>query len=516
MPVDGASCPELLDRLWDRDASLWSTDPAVQRTISNRLGWLDAGAFLDEHSGRITAFVERIKSEGYQHAALLGMGGSSLAPEVYAALCGDARDGLALTVADTTCPEQVTAITNECEARPTLFIVSSKSGTTAETSALEAHFFEWARARSDPPGRQFIAITDPGSPLAELAAERGYRDTFLNPADIGGRFSALSFFGLVPAALAGLDPGGLRRHLPDATGDPSLGHDACRLGKALGELARRGSNKLTLQLGAALAPLAPWIEQLIDESTGKDGTGVAVIADEPRLAPQDYSNDRCFIVVDTADRPVDAAWRDSIAAHGRPLAHWRIDSVEKIGAEFFRWEIATAIAGRALGINPFDEPDVNDSKARTRAILEQSTRAEPTAPQPLSAVNELLATARPGDYIAVLAYLPRTPANEGKLGEWRDRLTRRTGLPACIGFGPRYLHSSGQLHKGGPDQGIFIVVTERSSHDIPIPGQQHGFRSLFEAQARGDLQVLRDRGRRVAHLDVDDDAGLEALIQSTP
>lgn len=515
MTTDEASCPELLDRLRDRDASLWSTNPAVQRAIDDRLGWLDAGAFLDEHGARITAFVEQIRSEGYQHAALLGMGGSSLAPEVYAAL-GGTRNGLALTVVDTTCPEQVTAITNDCQARPTLFIVSSKSGTTAETSALEAHFYEWARARSETPGRQFIAITDPGSPLAELAGERGYRDTFLNPADIGGRFSALSFFGLVPAALAGLDPAALRRHLPDATGDSSLEHDACRLGQALGELARRGSNKLTLQLGPQLAPLAPWVEQLIDESTGKDGTGIAVIADEPRLQPEDYSNDRCFVVIDTHDQPIDAAWRDGVAAHGHPLAHWRINGVEEIGVEFFRWEIATAIAGRALGINPFDEPDVNDSKARTRALLEQATRSDAAAPEPPRAVRQLLAAARPGDYIAVLAYLPRTPANHAKLGEWRSRLTRRTGLPACIGFGPRYLHSSGQLHKGGPDQGIFILVTQRSSHDVPIPGLRHGFRSLFEAQAHGDLQVLRDRGRRVAHLEIGGDVDLDTLIESTP
>jgi len=515
--LDDTPCPGLLDRLKRRDTSLWSTDKTVQDSIAKRLGWLDAGPFIDVHAARIKDFAEAVKSEGYRHAVLLGMGGSSLAPEVYAALFDAAPQRLALRVADSTCPDEVLAWSRQCTAAETLFIVSSKSGTTAETSALEAYFFEWMGARVKRPGQHFIAITDPGSPLAALAEERGYRDTFLNPVDIGGRFSALSYFGLVPAALSGADPARLRHHLPDATGDPSLGSDACRLGLALGQLAGQGRNKLTLRLAPPLEPLAPWIEQLVDESTGKDGTGIVAVAGEPPLEPESYSSDRCFAVLDFANGNLDEGWTRRLIELGHPLARWRIDSVEQMGAEFLRWEIATAIAGLRLGINPFDEPDVNDSKAKTRALLEQAAPDQGLPPQPPSALRELLDQARPGDYIAILAYLPRTCDHQQRLEAWRERLSRHTGLPGCIGFGPRYLHSSGQLHKGGPDQGLYILLTLNSRQDLPIPGQEHGFKSLFEAQALGDLQVLKHRGRRVVHLAVGGDGmELEELLGSMP
>jgi hypothetical protein len=334
---------------------------------------------------------------------------------------------------------------------------------------------------------------------------------FLNPADIGGRFSALSFYGLVPATLAGAELAALRRHLPESLGNSPLAQDACLLGSAMGTLARGGRDKLTLVLSEALAPLAPWVEQLIDESTGKDGQGIVVIAGEPRLEPAAYSRDRIFVVVDTDRESVDDAWLDAIARLGHPVARWRLETVDEIGAEFYRWEIATALAGRELGINPFDEPDVNASKQRTRALLEQSDREAGGPPQVPTALNELLEQADEGDYLAILAFVPPTETNHARLERLRARLTRRTGIPCSLGIGPRYLHSSGQLHKGGPGRGLFIVLTRRPGADLPIPGQRHGFSALFQAQAMGDLEVLRQRGRRVAHMALSDDSEIETL-----
>ncbi|HSH43910.1 MAG TPA: hypothetical protein VK973_17440 [Arenicellales bacterium] len=504
-------CPGLINRLERRDPSLWSEAADIQKSIGDRLGWLDAAGFMDRHSGRILDFAQQVKREEYQQAVLLGMGGSSLAPEVYAALFGNRSGALPLTVLDTTSPDHVARITAQCEGLRTLFIVSSKSGTTAETSALDAHFYEWARSRRERAADHFVAITDPGSPLDALASERGYRETFLNPADIGGRFSALSFFGLVPAALAGADLDALRRHVPESLERSPLARDACILGKAVGSLARGGRDKLTLVLGEALAPLAPWVEQLIDESTGKDGRGIVVIAGEQRLEPEQYSRDRMFVVVDTSRESIDGPWLDAIVRLGHPVARWRLETVDEIGAEFYRWEIATAIVGRELGINPFDEPDVNASKQRTRALLEQPDRAAGGPPQAPARLSELLEQAGEGDYLALLAFVPPSEINRARLERLRTRLTDRTGRPCTLGFGPRYLHSSGQLHKGGPDRGLFIVLTRRADADLPIPGQRHGFSALFQAQALGDLEVLRQRGRRVVHVQLSDDREIETL-----
>jgi len=510
----GSGCADVPARLRRRDAALWSSDPDVQHAIDNRLGWLDAAGFMDRNTHRIVAFVDRIKAAGYHQAMLLGMGGSSLAPEVYASVSGPGAVDLA--VADSTAPGHVRHLTSLCERAPTLFIVSSKSGTTAETSALEAHFFEWARAHLDNPGEHFITITDPGSPLQALAAQRGYRETFLNPVDIGGRYSALSFFGLVPGALAGVDVAALRRYVPATENESPLFSDACRLGGCLGALAARGRNKLTLHLGADFAPLAAWIEQLIDESTGKNGAGIVVVAGEPRLAADHYSKDRVFAIMDGTGE-LDEAWVGDLEALGHPILRWRVAEPDRLGAEFYRWEVATAAAGHVLGINPFDEPDVNDSKAATRAVLEHPGGIRAEIPQGPADLSRLLQGARAGDYIAILAFLPPTAANRKRLSSWRTRLTRRTGLPCCVAFGPRYLHSSGQLHKGGPDQGLFIVLTLDSNEDVSIPGRPYGFKALIAAQGRGDLQVLRERGRRVVHLETKDEgAGLDALLGDVP
>ncbi|MGA8260793.1 MAG: hypothetical protein WB783_11315 [Arenicellales bacterium] len=498
-----------------RDATLWSRDAGVRRDIENRLGWLDAPAFMDHHAARIAGFAERVRADGYGQAVLLGMGGSSLAPEVFAAILGGGPASLALTVLDSTSPQQVQHVTRLCERGSTLFIVSSKSGTTAETGALEAYFFEWARQRFDRPGEHFVAITDPGSPLEALARRREYREIFLNPADIGGRFSALSFFGLVPAALAGVDLAALRSHLPVLDAAPALVTDACRLGRTLGSLARAGRNKLTLHLSPGLTPAAAWIEQLIDESTGKDGTGIVVVAGEARLAPDRYGPDRVFVVVDPAGEPAEDDWIEALAGLRHPVARWRIDSPYHLGAELYRWEIATALAGRELGVNPFDEPDVNDSKAMTRTLLERGEGAARRLPETTDDMDRLLAEARAGDYVAILAYLAPSPANRRRLADWAAGLGRRTGLPCCVGFGPRYLHSSGQLHKGGPNQGLFIVLTLDSDFDLPVPGSAYGFKSLIEAQANGDLRVLEERGRRVVHLSVRDESALAELIDAT-
>ncbi len=510
-------------RLGERDPTLWSDDPAHQAVARNRLGWLDSPARMKSELGGLRSFASEVAGEGFTHAILLGMGGSSLAPEVLRLTFGVAPGGLELAVLDDTSPAAVRAMTETHDPARTLFLVSSKSGGTIEVSSFERHFFEWVRsARGDDAGRSFVAITDPDTVLASLAVERGYRRTFTNAADIGGRFSALSYFGLVPGALIGMDLAGLlEAALREAEASRAPRAPGIVLGAALGELAIGGRDKVTLVLSEPIAALGSWVEQLLAESTGKQGRGLVPVTGEPLAAPEVYGSDRVFVAISVAGA-APGTRLDALEAAGHPVLRWTIASREDLGAEFFRWEVATAAAGAVLGVDPFDEPNVAEAKKATQSALARA-QAEGSVPWPepgaereardLEAVAaRLLELAKPGDFVAALAFFHRTPERRRRLEELAVALRDATRLAVTAGYGPRYLHSTGQLHKGGPD-GVFLLLTADERPDAEIPGSPYGFAVLHEAQAAGDCRTLTERGRRVlrAHLSRDVEAGLALL-----
>lgn len=529
------ACRHLPRRLWQRDPRLWSADPDTQAVVAQRLGWLDGPAFAESHRTELQSFATAIRTAGYQRVLLLGMGGSSLAPEVFARTFPPAPGHPPVAVLDDTGPGMVRAAERRLGAKRTLFIVSSKSGTTTETLAFLEYFWH-QRSGSDGPGRDFVAITDPGTPLEELARARDFRHIFLNPPDIGGRYSALSYFGLVPAALQGVNLAGLAGAARDLAGRcgaqvPPLGNPGVYLGAVLGTLARLGRDKLTLFFSPRLAGLGAWIEQLVAESTGKAGRGVVPVDGEPLADPDDYGPDRVFVAMGLAgeaDPLGPATWR-ALAARGHPVLSWRLNHPLELGAEFLRWEIAIATAGAVLGINPFDEPNVAEAKAATRALLEQDPLPEGKpdwqeaglsifgapggGPDAGTILRRFFAQARPYDYLALLAYLGRSPAVEKRLAALRRLLARRLRRATTLGHGPRYLHSTGQLHKGGPNHGVFLLITADESETLPVPGQPYDFGRLKCAQALGDVQVLQRHGRRVMRVHLADAAaGLDRLL----
>ncbi len=536
-------------RLFARDTTLWSDDPAHQAVARNRLGWLESPRTLKAALGELRAFADSARKEGFERAVLLGMGGSSLAPEVLFRTFDVAPGAMPLTVLDSTSPAAVRAVTSSHDPRRTLFLVASKSGGTLEVSTLERHFHAWvAAARGADAGRAFAAITDPGTSLEQLARTRGYRATFLNPADIGGRYSALSFFGLVPAALLGIDVGTVldgalaeaQASRPESGG---RGH-GFMLGAALGDLATRGRNKVTLVLGPEIGSFGLWVEQLIAESTGKDGKGLIPITGEPLGTPEAYGPDRVFVAMSVAPlaRETEAALL-GLERAGHPVLRWRLPALTSLGAEFMRWEIATATAARVLSVDPFDEPNVTEAKKATQAMLEryladgrfpataqlasaggveieapaafaEALRSRANGGEPPAWAAALLGLARPGDYLAVLAYWAETPKRNALLERLRLAARQAARIATTVGYGPRYLHSTGQLHKGGPDAGLFLVLTADEGEDVAIPGERYGFATLIRAQAAGDYQTLEQRGRRVmrVHLGDDPERALDALI----
>jgi hypothetical protein len=433
----------------------------------------------------------------------MGMGGSSLAPEVLQATFGTLEGMLQVHVLDTTHPDSVLGLVDAIDLRRTLFIVSSKSGTTIETLS---HFdYFWSLL---PDGGHYIAITDEASHLHHLGEERRFRRVFLNRSDIGGRYSALSFVGLVPAALIGADTDTLlaraREVAKACRAGAGTANPGAYLGAVMGEASLSGRDKLTLFLPDELASFGAWVEQLLAESTGKQGKGIIPIVGEPLAAPESYGHDRLFVAIG------DHTGLDELAKAGHPVVHLPFDGPQQLGAEFFRWEFATAVAGARLGINPFDQPNVQSAKDATARILETGvTEAEASG-----SLVEVLNSVRPGDYLALLAYLPRDGTVASMLEELRLRLRGRYGVATSVGFGPRYLHSTGQLHKGGPNSGVFIVFTDDAARDATIPGRSYSFDRLRRAQALGDLQSLHSMGRRVAHVHLTGDrlTALESLI----
>ena len=486
---------------------MWRSDPATPE-IRDRLGWLTVIDALRPQADALAAWTAEVSRE-YRHVVLLGMGGSSLAPLMFRDTFGAASGNPSLTVLDTTDPRAVAEVAR-MTAGPTLYLVSSKSGTTLETDCLFRYFWELHPER----GREarFVAITDPHTPLAALAGQYRFRRTFLNPPDIGGRYAALSYFGLVPAAVLGVDVARLldrAARMAQACGPqvPAAAHSGLRLGATLGEAALAGRNKVTLVLSRGIAGFGLWLEQLLAESTGKEGKGLIPVADEPLGSPEVYGSDRLFVALTLApERDGSLTARlAGLKAAGHPVVHIDLEDRYDIGGECFRWEFATAVAGAVLGIHPFDQPDVASSKANTDAVLARGT-ADAKSAASGAELTTFLSGVAPGDYIALLAYLPPTPANDRRLAAIRRRLRDRLRVAVTSGYGPRYLHSTGQLHKGGPPTGHFLQITGAPGPELQIPGKPFGFGVLESAQAEGDLLALRRRGRPVLRLD-----GLELL-----
>jgi RpiB/LacA/LacB family sugar-phosphate isomerase len=537
--MDLLESQDFLDRLWVKDATLWKGETTA---IRNRLGWLTSPTIMRGHAEDIKTFADEIRRLQFTHVVLVGMGGSSLGAEVFNLTFGSKMGFPDLLLLDSTDPEAVRRTLDRLNLSRTLFIVASKSGATAETMAFYQFFRGQVESSSVPrAGIHFVAITDPGRPLDKLATESGFRRTFLNPASIGGRYSALSFFGLVPAALIGIDITMLidRAHNMVETCGNALGprdSAAVRLGAALAGLAKSGRDKVTLVLSRELRSLGPWIEQLLAESLGKDGKGLVPVDDEPLGSPAVYGADRVFVAITLEGDETYDVYLDALEDAGHPVIRIPIKDTLEIGAEFFRWELATAAAGVALGVNPFDEPDVTRAKENTAALLASWKKSKKLPEWPADAEeNGLLlmanlgkkvagfapglsahfAQAQPGDYLAIQAYLAPTADTWSRLQELRTLLRDRLKIATTLSFGPRYLHSTGQLHKGGRANGLFVQITGEDREDMAIPGMGYGFSTFKAAQALGDLQALREAGRRVVrvHLTGKQTQGVEQLVQ---
>ncbi|HVR42884.1 MAG TPA: bifunctional transaldolase/phosoglucose isomerase [Thermoanaerobaculia bacterium] len=532
----------IVERIWKKDPSVWKDEPAGREQISGALGWLDAPEWTLGKADEIASFAESVRTE-FAHVVVLGMGGSSLCSEVLRNAFGPRSGWPRLLVLDSTIPAAVRALEKSIDPDRTLFIAASKSGTTTEPLVFQKYFWNRVSERKgERAGRNFIAITDAGTPLHDQAVREGWRAVFLNPPDIGGRYSALSLFGMVPAAVAGID---VRAFLGRAMGAreacspsvPAEENPAAVLGATMGALAREGRDKVTVVASRSLGALGLWIEQLVAESTGKEGRGILPIALEPLEAPSAYGEDRIFVRIRMQDEndEAEATRLRELESAGHPVLERVLRDPLDLGDEMFVWELATAIAGHLLSINPFDQPNVQESKQNTRRLLDEFvSRGSLPGPTPLGAgeairlsgdpkwaaggtppevLAALFATARPGrGYVALLGFFRETAERNRIVASIRSELMRALRVATTFGYGPRYLHSTGQLHKGGAGDGLFLQVTAEEGADVPIPGEPFGFSVLAAAQAQGDFDALASRGRRALRVDLDDvDRGLAAL-----
>lgn len=526
--LTGLRTARVVARLWAHDHTVWKPDPTE---ITNRLGWLHLPETMRPQLADIAAFVAEVRAAGYTQALLLGMGGSSLAPELFSRALADSAGGLWLEVLDSTDPGAVLARTQACDPHRTLYIVSTKSGGTVETLSFFKYCYNLVAAEVGPEqaGQHFVVITDPGSTLEGLARDYRFRRTFLNDPTIGGRYSALSLFGLIPAALVGADIARLldrAGEMAESCRNPDVAaNPGAYLGAVMGALARAGRDKLTLVLSPAIASLGDWIEQLVAESTGKDGVGILPVVGEPLDAPETYGTDRLFVAVTLdGDAGSDVAL-SALQAAGHPVVRLTMSDRYDLGKQFMLWEFATAVAGHVLNINPFDQPNVEAAKVLARRAVDafKTTGRLPEVPAMPPRPENLrgfLASARPGDYIALQAYLTPTGEIGTALQALQRQLRRETGLAVTIGYGPRFLHSTGQLHKGDGGRGLFIQLVGASEPDALIPdvaGQAGGslsFGTLIRAQANGDFGALQEAGRRVVRFDLGADVigGLQSLL----
>ena len=528
----------VVSRIWARDIGAWHAGPgtADAHSIATRLGWLDVAETMAPHLNRLVALGAAAKEERVEAVYLLGMGGSSLCAEVLRSVCGVAEGHPELFVLDTTDERTIASAASRMDPVRTWFLVASKSGGTVEVASMERFFRERMTGALGPlAGRHFIAITDPGTALQQLADSRGYREVFINPPDIGGRFSALSLFGLVPAALIGAPVG-------DILAGGAAMAEGCRqenhvnagleLGAFIGAAVRNGRDKLTIALSPTLASLGLWIEQLVAESTGKHATGALPVVDEPLGRPDDYGTDRAFVAVATERDAPDADRLAALEEAGHPVLHLTT-RVDGLGAEFFRWEFATAIAGAALGINPFDEPNVSEAKEKTRALLAAyaNTGALPeptpaatagdvsvysnrfTGASPSGVLASMIRSIAPGNYVAFLSYLPPGHDVEMAVADIRTAIRSRTRAASTFGVGPRYLHSTGQYHKGGPDTALAVVITADDESETPIPGAGYSFSILKRAQALGDVETLEAHTRPTVRIHVKDADSAARIVE---
>jgi glucose-6-phosphate isomerase len=555
--VERAVHEEWATRLFDRDVTLWSTDPRVGAAIADRLGWLDAPVHFADRIAALEAFGDAIVDEGYTTVVVAGMGGSSLAPDVLHRTFGSQDGYPVLRILDSTDPAFVAATFDDLDPLRTLVIVASKSGTTTEPNAFLAD--AWARAHgaldavghrsNESPGAFIAAITDPGKSVEAFAHHDAFREIFLNPPDIGGRYSALTYVGLVPASVIGLDLDALLASAnamlgqcrePDPAANPGVS-----LGLAIGTLAKAGRDKLTFLTDDPISSFGAWAEQLIAESTGKRGLGIVPVDLEPLGSVEQYGPDRAFVrmrLTGTGDRVRDDL-ADALEAAGHPVIRIDIADPIDLGAEFVRWEVATAIAGAVLGIDPFDQPNVEEAKQLTRDVLarhERTAAAAAPPPPPIASDGRLelhgdaalrltsgdggvaielarhLARHRPNGYLCLQAFIAPTPARDEVIARIRALLREHTGRATTAGYGPRFLHSTGQLHKGGAPIGWFIQLTADRPADRPIPGWPYTFGQLIDAQASGDFAAIESHDLPIlrVHLGGDPDAGLSALEQA--
>jgi glucose-6-phosphate isomerase len=527
----------LVSRLWGRDLSVWGAAKGTPdgQSITTRLGWLDVGETMTPELPRTARLAEDIRAEQFNAVYLLGMGGSSLCAEVLRSVAGVAPGHPDLFVLDTTDEQTITAAAARLDPAKTLFLVSSKSGGTVEVASLERFFWDLvSAARGSSAGRHFVAITDPGTALQQMAESKQYRAIFVNPPDIGGRFSALSLFGLVPCALIGSDAQELLAAgsaMAEGCRQENRANPGLELGTFIGAAALEGRDKLTVALPRSLSSLGLWIEQLVAESTGKHGKGALPVVDEPLGRPDEYGPDRAFVAIASDRDHPDEDRLEAIEAAGHPVLRLstRIDG---LGAEFFRWEFATAVAGAAVGINPFDEPNVAEAKEKTKGLLAAyaSRRRLPETPPaaacplisvfsptvsgttPAALVKSGLASLAPDDYVAFLSYLPAASDVQVRLGEIRQGIRAKTRAATTFGIGPRYLHSTGQYHKGGPNTALAFVITGEDETSTEIPGAGYSFSILKRAQALGDAEALAAHGRRVVRLHLHPGGTIDDLV----
>ncbi|MDQ3192938.1 MAG: glucose-6-phosphate isomerase [Bacteroidota bacterium] len=519
-------------RLWSKDASLWSENK-VNKEISNSLGWLNVVEKMIAALPMLWKFEYEIKTSGFKHVVVLGMGGSSLSSSVFKKLVDPGSQGLPLTVIDTTDPDTILEAEKLLPLGNTLFILASKSGNTVEPLALFEYFYEKIKAiKGESAGENFVAITDSGTPLVSLASKYNFKHVFLNFSDVGGRYSIFTYFGIVPAILMGVNVGDLLERTLLMVHDCSAGvpirkNSGVVLGAVIGELAKLGKNKLTFFVPDSVSVVKMWLEQLIAESTGKKGTGIIPVTGDINSGNTFYSNDRTFVFINYSGS-FKQDWIEkinSLEQEGHPVIIIELDDILDFGKEFFRWQIATAISGAILEINPFDQPNVQENKANTEKILQNiESKGKVKEDKPLfndrglrymgttngsitgeAFLDDFFSLGKAGDFISIQAYLPESPKVTNELEKLRKYLEENLHLATTYGFGPRYLHSTGQLHKGGINNGLFIILTGGNSTDVEIPGKPYTFGMLKNAQANGDFKALQEHNRRVIKIDIGED-----------
>ncbi len=510
----------LIKRLWEKDPTLWTKNAAVHKEIKERLGWLDSPKAMKARLDELQAFKEEVKQAGYSQAVLLGMGGSSLAAEVLQNVLGNALGFPELFILDSTDPLRIKDIEAKIDLPKTLFIVSSKSGGTLELVSLFKYFFDRVqKINSENPGHQFIAITDPGTALEKTAKENAFWRVFLASPDVGGRFSALTLFGLVPASVIGADLsailGSAEKMMEDCSAETgTMENPALNLGVGMAVLAESGRDKLTLLSSRKLESFGDWLEQLVAESTGKEGVGILPVVGEAIEKPEHYGSDRFFVatLLESEANEKLLSGLSALEKAGHPVLTLKLKDVSELGGQFFRWEMATAIACALMKINAFDQPDVQAAKEAAKKFLDQAKPGESVQiRQTEKSLEEFWENAEPGDYVATLAFLPDRENIRKHLSKLRETIRKKTHLAATLGFGPRYLHSTGQLHKGGANNGVYILITALPTEDLPVPGELYTFGQLELAQAMGDFEALESKARWLIHVRLDElsDAALE-------